>query len=313
MKRWLSMLLAACLCCGLLVGCGESGKNGENEEKAVTEKKEYVILGKKAKTIEGVCSYRVPEEWEEAETDWGNGYEYTYSFEDGYLRIWYVDVPDVEEDREQLKNLILASYAYRADEFKEYDEIEGSEVIISGQSQLLGEYSCKDEEGHDGTFKIVSAEYSKGYMGVELMIYDSADYLYDKAFKEIIDCIQINMDMPEELTGNILLDSESEIKDLLSETGEFVGRRILYRLSKSDMQAVSQEQFAEFMNDRILQLSNEVFNYVTIDFGDGTGLLFMPGVAVVTYGEIDNTGAIIYQIGVAILEENGLYNYSQTN
>lgn len=312
MKRVLSMLLAVCLCCGLFAGCGKRD-GGEKEEKVVTEQREYVISGKKAKTIEGVCSYRVPEKWEETEMDWGNGHEYTYSFEDGYLKIWYVDVYDVEENREQLKELILASYAYRAGEFKEYDEVEGSEVVISGQSQLMGEYSCKDEEGHEGTFKIVSAEYNKGYMGVELMIYDSADYLYDKAFKEIIDCVQIDMDMPKELTGNILLDSESEIKDLLSGTGEFVGRCILYKLSKSDMQTVSQEQFAEFMNDRILQLSNEMFNYVTIDFGDGTGLLFMPGVAVVTYGEIDNTGSIINQIGIAMLEENGAYSYSQTN
>ena len=146
MKRVLSMLLAVCLCCGLLAGCG-NGNGREKEKKAVTEKKEYVILGKKAKTIEGVCSYRVPEKWEETETDWGNGYEYTYSFEDGYLKVWYVDVYDVEENRKQLKDLILASYAYRAGEFKEYDEIEGSEVVISGQSQLLGEYSCKNEDG----------------------------------------------------------------------------------------------------------------------------------------------------------------------
>lgn len=312
MKRVLSMLLAVCLCCGLLAGCGKRD-GGEKEKKAVTEKKEYVILGKKAKTIEGVCSYRVPEKWEETETDWGNGYEYTYSFEDGYLKVWYVDVYDVEENRKQLKDLILASYAYRAGEFKEYDEIEGSEVVISGQSQLLGEYSCKNEDGLEGTFKIISAEYNKGYMGVELMIYDSAEYLYNKAFKEIIDCVQIDMDTPEELTGNILLDSESEIKDLLSETGEFVGRRILYKLSKRGVQAVSQEQFVEFMNDRVLQLNNEVFNYVTIDFGDGTGLLFMPGVAAATYGEIDETGSIINQIGVAMLEESGVYSYSQTN
>lgn len=67
------------------------------------------------------------------------------------------------------------------------------------------------------------------------------------------------------------------------------------------------------MNARILQLSNEMFNYVTIDFGDGTGLLFMPGVSVVTYGEIDTTGSIISQIGIAMLEETGAYSYRQTN
>lgn len=41
MKRMLSMLLAACLCCGLLAGCGGKEKNsGDTSEKS--DKKEYV-------------------------------------------------------------------------------------------------------------------------------------------------------------------------------------------------------------------------------------------------------------------------------
>lgn len=115
-----------------------------------------------------------------------------------------------------------------------------------------------------------------------------------------------------ELTGNILLDTKPEVVDVLSGTNEFIGSRVLYKISKNDMQSVSQEQFAEFMDKRVLGIS-KTFNYLTIDFGDGTGFLCMPGIAVATYGEIDETGSIINQIGVVMPEESGLYSYNQTN
>ncbi len=67
MKKWLRVLLVMCLCYNMLAGCG-SNKEKDEAEKVATEQKEYVILEKKAKTIEGVCSYRIPEKWEETES-----------------------------------------------------------------------------------------------------------------------------------------------------------------------------------------------------------------------------------------------------
>ena len=45
MKRVLSMLLAACLCCGLLAGCGGDTGSEEKQEKKKEEKKEFIKEG----------------------------------------------------------------------------------------------------------------------------------------------------------------------------------------------------------------------------------------------------------------------------
>ncbi len=249
---------------------------------------------------------------------------YALNDDNGYLCI---ECTHLQETKEMLEEKISGDPTDRLRHLNFSDlELYGQEEVdVDGQQRMLYKFSGKYDDGGedgavDGNVQYVSAVWGEGYIELSIFVEKESSFEYNQIFNQILESVSIDMsgeitdgEEHDELTGNILLDSEPEIKDLLSETDEFVGRRILYKLSKSDMQTVSQEQFTEFMNARILQLSNEMFNYVTIDFGDGTGLLFMPGVSVVTYGEIDTTGSIISQIGIAMLEETGAYSYRQTN
>lgn len=316
MKRILSVLLVVCMCCGLLVGCGGS------DEKEEFESQEKVNV-----SVDGVYDLSLPNEWDylgENTMGYSTYCGYKLENDDGYLFIDYVYVPDIEDETTVLDD----SMQGLRNTFDDLEELDKTEVDIDSQNRDLytfsGKYDSKDSE-LTGKIKFIAAEYGKGYFTLILFWHDESSVEYNQVFTEIIESVSLDMtkeikedeedeenEESEELTGNILLDTESEIEDVLSGTGEFIGNRILYSISKNDMQSVTAEQFVEFMDNRVLNISNAIFNYITIDFGDGTGLLFMPGTAVATYGEIDETDSIVKQIGVIMPDENGTYVYSET-
>lgn len=83
MKRVLSMLLAVCLCCGLLAGCGKRD-GGEKEEKVI----DFDEKTNKTVTLKEI-SFEVPNKWEQCDNFPGESEESVISFksEDIYLKV----------------------------------------------------------------------------------------------------------------------------------------------------------------------------------------------------------------------------------
>lgn len=317
MKKWLSAVLVMCLCCCMLAGCGE-------KEEGEVEKTEFQTEDMEVDDALEAYSLSIPKDWKCLGGAYAPKKIYVLNDDNGHL---HIECTHLRETREMLEEKISGDPTDRLRHLN-YSDLElydKEEVDIDGQQRMLYKFSGKYDDGGedgavDGNVQYVSAVWGEGYIELSFFVEKESSFKYNQIFDQILESVSIDMsgeitdeEEHDELTGNILLDTEAEIIDLLSETDEFVGRRILYKLSKSDVQSVSKEQFVEFMDNRVLGISNEVFNYITIDFGDGTGLLCMPGIAVVTYGEIDGTGSIVNQIGVAMLEESGAYSYSQTN
>ena len=70
-------------------------------------------------------------------------------------------------------------------------------------------------------------------------------------------------------TGNVFLDAE--VKTVSTKIGTSYGTRAYIVIDKETAKTASQEEFAEFLEMRV---DGKDYNWFTIDFGDGTGIVF---------------------------------------
>ena len=67
---------------------------------------------------------------------------------------------------------------------------------------------------------------------------------------------------------------------------------------KMRVQGFTEEEFSALCDDTVKPLMDDGCGWVTIDFGDGTGIVFTGGLAhYPTYGEIDSNGSLLKSIG----------------
>lgn len=91
---------------------------------------------------------------------------------------------------------------------------------------------------------------------------------------------------------------------------ERIGTYGLVMMDKDFLKAYGEEKFVEYVNTVV---AGKDYNWFTIDFGDGTGLVFTGcNTLVITYAELDEENAIAETIGTAILNEDGGYTYTQS-
>lgn len=89
-------------------------------------------------------------------------------------------------------------------------------------------------------------------------------------------------------TGNVFLDTE--VKTVSTKIGAGYGTRAYIIIDKETAKTASQEDFAEFLKQRV---DGKDYNWFTIDFGDGTGIT-LTGCQweIAFYGKLDDEGRI---------------------
>lgn len=107
----------------------------------------------------------------------------------------------------------------------------------------------------------------------------------------------------KELNDNLLLNVGVRETSLVNGFGEEIdGTRGYIEFDKDSAQNdVSEKDFVEFYKTAV---KDSALNYVTIDFSDGTGIVFIPGIRSAEYCEIDDTGSNINAIGYITWNKN---------
>ncbi len=112
----------------------------------------------------------------------------------------------------------------------------------------------------------------------------------------------------EKKSDNPLLNAEIIVNDV----GGTVEKDAKYAIVYMDidvMKNITMEQYDEFCETVV---NDSGYNWVTIDFQDGTGLAFSSSQSLVaTYGEIDEKGRCRETIGDVIKIDEGKYEYEE--
>lgn len=132
---------------------------------------------------------------------------------------------------------------------------------------------------------------------------DTADAAVDTDESAESDNSSVQSDEPEQLSDNQLMNAEVLETSLANGFGEEIdGTRGYIEFDKDSAQNdVSEKDFVEFYKTVV---KDSDLNYFTIDFSDGTGIVFIPGIRSAEYCEIDDTGSNINAIGYITWKKN---------
>ena len=111
-------------------------------------------------------------------------------------------------------------------------------------------------------------------------------------------------------TGNPLLDAEVTVGDVMNGTKtDKLGEYAYITVPLETMKKVTMEQYDEFCDQKV---QDSGYNWVTIDFGNGSGLQFQGSTpAVATYGTLDNEECIEESKGTVMMTGENTYEYSE--
>lgn len=95
---------------------------------------------------------------------------------------------------------------------------------------------------------------------------------------------QPDQDPPASNAGYVMVDS-------LNANGDSIGKRAVATADKADLEAMTSKEFETFVEDVVRAAGDGGADYLTVDFGDGTGLTF-PSCSgdLLFYGELDEEG-----------------------
>ena len=112
----------------------------------------------------------------------------------------------------------------------------------------------------------------------------------------------------EGVSVNPLLDCEIQTADVMNGSKtEVLGQRAYIEIEKDTLKSVTEKQFKEFA-DTVVDGSG--YNWFSIICPDKTGLIFTgSNIAMATYGDLNDEGAVANLIGYAILSQDNTYKY----
>jgi hypothetical protein len=118
------------------------------------------------------------------------------------------------------------------------------------------------------------------------------------------------LESEESETGNPLLDAEVIVCDVMNGTKtEKLGEYAYITVPLETMKKVTMEQYDEFCDQKV---QDSGYNWVTIDFGNGSGLQFQGSTpAVATYGTLDNEECIEESKGTVMMTGENTYEHSE--
>ena len=81
------------------------------------------------------------------------------------------------------------------------------------------------------------------------------------------------------------------IEDSLNTVGQVIGQRAVLQMSKAEAKAMSSKRFSKLVDKKTAAADSDDADYLTIDFGDGTGIVFPSCTSeFFFYGKLDNEG-----------------------
>lgn len=81
------------------------------------------------------------------------------------------------------------------------------------------------------------------------------------------------------------------IEDSFNTVGQVIGQRAVMQMSKADAKAMSAKEFSKLVDEETTAADSDDADYLTIDFGDGTGIVFPSCTAeFFFYGKLDSEG-----------------------
>lgn len=318
MKKTMSLLLIIVLCYGILVGCGGNKVPAEKQREEI-ETSGFDSKSNKIISIRNIF-FEIPGSWEKGE-DSREDILYFYP-DDAMLMVQHFALENLDD--ETVRKEFLDGFALALDKYKLISE---ESIEINGNNAYRYKMQMNmHSEAYESEMVLFNC--NDAVMAFMMSTLSSSEKNYIGDFRKILDSIHIddiNLEREEEqaeenqtkeqieekeLTGNILFDTDLQIDTVIS--GEWVGHWGKIRISKEDVKQITENQFRNYMNEKILEAYKDTaLDWICIVFGDGTGLNFIPGVAVATYGEIDNEGGITKQIGIVMPQEDGMYIYEE--
>lgn len=191
MKRLLSVLLVACMCCGLLVGCGGDSKpEGKSESGSTKEQR----IGK--------YSYEVPEDWEEGENT--DVMQYFYPT-DGMLMVGYSEMDQSIAD-DLAREDFINSFSASMDAFELNSE---EKIQVAGTEGYRHEMNLGMAD-EDWKASMVTFDCDGGVITFMMSILKDSEQNYDEAFEAILKSI--------ELVSGAVSDGKSESAEPDAET-----------------------------------------------------------------------------------------------
>lgn len=141
-------------------------------------------------------------------------------------------------------------------------------------------------------------------------IINDSDKNDSKKDKNVIESQENVLESEKSETGNPLLDAEVTVGDVMNGTKtDKLGEYAYITVPLETMKKVTMEQYDEFCDQKV---QDSGYNWVTIDFGNGSGLQFQGSTpAVATYGTLDNEECIEESKGTVMMTGENTYEYSE--
>lgn len=172
MERMLSMLLAACLCCGLLAGCDRGVEKDEVVNKSASKTasiREY--------------SFEVPESWEEGENTEDLLYFYPA---DSMLMIGYSEM-NQSVTNENARKEFMDSFGAG---MKAFDLVSETEQNVAGQQAYKYEMNISMAD-KDWKATMVVMDGQDGVLSLLMSTLSNSEKNYDKEFEDILNSLKL--------------------------------------------------------------------------------------------------------------------------
>ncbi len=182
MKKLLSALLVACLCCGLAAGCGAKEESESPQNEAIVSE-DFNSESNQKKIIQGY-RYEVPPNWSENNSTDTNSYFYP---ENGMLMVSYEEAEGVSITDETFRKTYSENVSSG---FDNYELLDSSEITVAGQKAYREDVNfTSSDQDMSGTF--VTFDYPGGIISFMMGTYASSDVDYSKDFDKILESIRI--------------------------------------------------------------------------------------------------------------------------
>ena len=181
MKKLFSALVMACLCWGLVVGCGAQEEN-ESTQNEVIASGDFNAESNQKKIIQGYC-YEVPINWSENNSTDTISYFYP---ENGMLMVSYEEAEGVSITDEAFRKTYSENVASG---FDNYELLDSSEITVAGQKAYREDvnFTSSDQE-MSGTF--VTFDYPGGIVSFMMGTYLPSDVDYSEDFEKILESVE---------------------------------------------------------------------------------------------------------------------------
>lgn len=299
-KRMIAAIMAVLVCGVMLAGCKQEAKTSNTSQETVN----------KGSTSENFCDGYELADFDKFNSPASeNGLGGTFIYIDGTvgeIETTNIDIGDAlncvvtTEDGKQWS--VLLSFSIGSTK-ENYINFVGEKAVVCG---IYNGYSGKLNMPAMDMVKMINkntGEVKEGFGATaqKLGLLDNyTSQTTTQATTTTVTTTKTTAEKPK--TGNYLIDEGERERGISVWNGtrtEIIGSRMEIKADKSKVKQMKASEFRTFVE--FIDVYIKAYNWVTIDFGDGTGIVFPGNVTqVADYGTIDKDGSIIKSKGQII-------------